>query len=110
MLQQGVEQQVLVLIGEQTIPKLGQDREVEARIGEFQAEQVLQVDAGSDGIGSLAVGKILQKLHNQDEGETGGGVGRLTALRKHVGKEWIRVDGTQLVIQAHVDIAFGESG
>src|SRR5687767_7138877 len=47
--------------------EIAQERDVEAGIGELEAEGVLPVEAGADGIGGLAVRFALGELQDGDE-------------------------------------------
>ena len=41
---------------------------VKAGVAAFQAQGILEVDAALHGIGGLAIGKSLRKLHGRDQG------------------------------------------
>jgi hypothetical protein len=47
-------------------PKLGEDRVVEARIGELQSQGILPVDTTAHGVRSLTIGQGVSKLHDGD--------------------------------------------
>lgn len=91
-------------------PELAQEAVVEAGIDEVERQQVLPVDPSSDGLGGLAIAQAFSKLHQRDEGQTLGRVGRLPARRIEVGKRRGGEDGTEAVPQQQVGIAAAKRG
>ena len=55
--------------GEEVGAELGQDAEMEAGVGQLEAERVFPVDAGAHRIGGLAVAEVLQELQDRDQGK-----------------------------------------
>ena len=43
-----------------------EDRMVKAGVSQFQAERVLPIDTGQDGMNSLTVGEVLEELKDGD--------------------------------------------
>jgi hypothetical protein len=60
--QNGVQQWLFGGAADQACAELTKYGEVEAGFRQFQAEGVLPVDAGADGIGRLPVGQVLDEL------------------------------------------------
>ena len=65
----------------QPAAELAEHAVVEARVGEVGGEQVLPVDPRPDGLGRLAVAQPLAELHERDESQPPGCVGRLAQRR-----------------------------
>jgi len=91
-------------------PELAQEADVEAGIDEVERQQVLPVDASSDGLGGLAIAQAFAELHQRDEGQTPGRAGGLTARRIEVGKRRVGEDETRAVPQQQVGIAAAKRG
>ena len=53
--------------GDQARPKGVEHGEVEAGVGDLQAEQVLPIDAAAHGIRRLAVGQTFEELENRPD-------------------------------------------
>jgi hypothetical protein len=51
-------------------PKFAQNGKVKAGVRQFDPQSILPVNAPVNGIGCLAVGEVLAKLHEGDEGQT----------------------------------------
>jgi hypothetical protein len=62
VVQECLEQQQFHGPGDEAGAELGEDRGIEARIVQLQAEQILPVDAAADGIRRLPVGEALAEL------------------------------------------------
>src|ERR671928_395981 len=96
--------------GQQAISELAKDRMVETGIGQLQAEEVLPIDAGADGLGSLSVAQALADLHESDEGEPPGRIARLAVLGIEVGEVAVREDSPERVTEREVRVALGKGG
>ncbi len=62
-----------------------EDRVVKAGVGQFQAQRVLPVDAGQDGMNGLTVGEILEEL---EDGDHQGAMAGWPVVEKRVAKSW----------------------
>src|SRR5262249_9090718 len=89
-------------------PKLTQNRVIEARISQFQAEGIFPIQATAHRISCLPVGEILHKLENRHQSKAPGGVSWLSAIGKQILKELILIDGSQIVTKVDIQIAFRE--
>jgi hypothetical protein len=58
--------------GDEAGAELAEDREVEAGVVQLQAQEVLPVDAGADGVGGLAIGEPLGVLEGRDQRQSPG--------------------------------------
>jgi len=108
--EQAVEKGLRLVAGAEAGAELGEDGEVEAGVVEFQPQGVLPVESGADGVGGLAVGQVLQELHQRDQGQAPGGEGGLAAAWVEVGEVLIGEEGPQLLAQAQAQTAPGEGG
>ena len=93
---------------QQALAKLTQHREVEAFVGQFQAEGIFPVNAGAHRIGSLTVREVLGELHDADQCQPPGGISRLTVGRIEVGELVVGEERAQHIAHLHVDIAFAK--
>src|SRR5262245_42055091 len=85
--QQPLEQQPLRAACEQARAELAEHRGVNARVSQLEAEQVLPVDAGADGLRRRAVGEVLAELQDGDQGQPAGREGGLP-LRGYSSAKW----------------------
>ena len=109
--QEGIEEPLSGLMGEQALAKIVQQGEVEARVMQVKAEGLLPIHAAPDRIGRLAVGEPFHILHHDDQGQAPGGHFHRTALGGiEIGKELIRIERAKLGPQVDVEIAFREGG
>ena len=111
-LQHPIQQQVLGITGDEACPKLGQNAEVEARVGEFEPERVLPVDPGAHGICSLTITQLLGELEDRDEGQPPRREPGLAAGRVQATEVLVLIDGAELVTQprSHCSLGKGCSG
>ena len=65
--QEGIEESLAGLMGEQTAAKIVQQGEVEAWVSQFETQGVLPIHTAADGIGGLAVGEPLDALHHHHQ-------------------------------------------
>jgi len=66
--QHRIEQALLHAAGGQARADLGEDRGVEAGVGQLQRETLRPVDTGADGVGGLSIGEtcdVLQHTHER---------------------------------------------
>ena len=105
---QGVEQAEFGLSIAQTVTELAQDRRVEASSIERKGEQVLPVDATSNGVSSLVIGETFGKLEDDDDGQAGRVNGGTAAGLKQVTKVGTSEQIAEGVSDAQVGMAFGE--
>ena len=97
-------------MGEQPLPKIVQQGEVEARLMQIEAEGIFPIHAAPDGIGRLAVGEPFYILHHDDQRQAPGGDFHGAALRGiEIGKELIRIKRAKLCPQVDVEIALRKS-
>jgi len=80
----------------------------ESWIVEVQSERVLPIDPSTDGIGSLAVGQILNKLEHGDQCQAPRTLGWLTSHWEQVSKLAVLDERFQLVAHAQIGIATRE--
>ena len=66
--QQRIEQDWAEIPVDQPPPELAQHREVEARVGQLQAEAVFPIDPAAHRLGRLSVGQAFDVLENADKG------------------------------------------
>ena len=79
-------------------------------IGQFQPQGVLPVDAAADGVSGLAIGQALDVLEDGDEGEPGGGGGRLAAGGEQVSELIVAEERAEFIGDAESEGSLGESG
>ena len=65
--QEGIEQPLAGLMGQQPAAKIVQQGEVEAWVRQVEAEGILPIHAAADGIGRLAIGEPFDVLHHHDQ-------------------------------------------
>jgi len=107
--QEGVEEPLTSLMGEQAVAKIMQQREVEPWIRQVEAERIFPVHAAADGIGGLAIGEPFNVLHHHHKGQAPRGDFHGTpGGRIQIGKELIVIEGAELGAQSHVGVPFGE--
>jgi hypothetical protein len=82
----GIEDTPLGAVEHQAATKLAQDGVMNAEVGEFQAEQVLPVDARANRIGCLPVGQAFLKLEQRHQSEPYWRLGGLTLNGKDIGE------------------------
>ena len=96
--------------GEQAGAELAEHGGVEPRVGQLEAEQVLPVDAGADGVGGAAVGEVLAELEDGDQGQPPGREGGLASAGIEVGEVGVVEDGAEFVAEPEIGIAVGKGG
>jgi hypothetical protein len=62
--QERIEEEQLGFARKQPTPKLAQHGVVKAGVSEFQAQQILPINAAADSIGGLTVGESFGKLED----------------------------------------------
>lgn len=95
---------------EEPLPELGEHTEVEAGVLQVQAQRVLPVEPGADGVGGLAVGEVLGELEDGDEGEPPRGRGRLADIGVEVGEVVVAEERAEPVAGGEVGVPLGEGG
>src|SRR5215208_1224354 len=83
---------------------------VEAGIGQLKPEEVLPIDARPHGFGGLTIAQAFAELHQSDEGEPPGRVGRLAALGIELSKVGVAEDWAQPIAEREVRAALGKGG
>ena len=83
---------------------------MKAGIRQRQPEEILPVDAGPDGVGGLAIGQRLAKLHDGHERQPPRRQGRLPTRGEERGKVCIREDGAERIAQGDIQIALRKGG
>ena len=94
----------------QAASKLAEDGEVEAAVGQVEAEQILPVDASADRFCGLAVREGFAELQDRHPGQAPRRQAGLTGVRVEISKVVILKDGAQLVAQGQVGVALGKGG
>ena len=79
---------------QQSLAEFTQDGRIKAGIGEFETEHVLPIQASTNGIRCLLIGKPLGKLHEADQQQTPWCFCRLPTSWKQMGKGFILIEGT----------------
>src|ERR671932_1061278 len=95
---------------QQAISELAEHAEVKAGIGQLEPEEVLPIDAGPHGLGSLAIAQALTELHEGDESQPPGWIARLPLLGIEVGEVAVREDSPERVTEREVRVALGKGG
>jgi hypothetical protein len=96
-------------MGHEALPKVVQQREIEARVVQIEAERIFPIHAAPDRIGRLAISEPFHILHHDDQGQAPGGHFHRTARGGiEIGKELIRIERAKLGPQVDVEIAFRE--
>ena len=95
---------------DQARAELREDREVEARVGQFEPEGVLPVDPTAHRVGGLAVGEALFELHHGDESEPPGALGGSALRREERSEARILVEWAEDVSDLQVEVALQEGG
>ena len=70
----------------------------------------IPVDAGSDGVGGLPVGKTFCELHDGHQSQSPGRHRWLTATGEQVGEVLVLDDSAKLIAHSHIDCAFRKGG
>lgn len=96
--------------GQEAGTKLALYRGIKTGVGQLEGQGILPIDASSHGIGGLAVGQSLSKLHHGNERQLRRGLSWRAVLRKEVGEVGIGEEWAKRVTHAHIGIAFGEGG
>ena len=109
-LEHRLQQEPFGTAGDEAGAELAEDGEVEAGVGQLQAEGVLPVDAAADGVGGLAIGEPLGELQDRDQGQPPGGLRRLSPVGEQAGEAFVVVEGAQGVPHGQVGVAVGEGG
>jgi hypothetical protein len=87
-----------------------EDRVIKAGVGQFQAQRVFPVDAGQDGMNSLTVGEVLEKLEDGNQRQFPGRNGGLAGGGEKRCEILIGVDRAELITQSGDGVAFGQDG
>ena len=101
-LQHAVEQELLGGTSNQSAPELREDGEVEPGVRQLQGERVLPVDPSAHGVGGLAIGEILQELHDCDQRQPPRGQPRLTAHGEELGKVGVLIQDSKFIPKAEI--------
>ena len=111
-LQEGLEESFLRAALEQARAELAEHGGIEAGIGEFEAEEVLPVDPGADGVGGRAIGQLLDELEDGHQGQPPRCLGMPTPGRIERSEFEVIEDRPQLVTQGQTDVVSrkGRSG
>jgi hypothetical protein len=67
-----LEEALLRLMLDQACAEFGEHTEIEAWVGQFQAQQLFDVQAGSYSICCLTIGKIFHLLHKANQSQSPG--------------------------------------
>ena len=100
-LQQRVQHHLIQAAGGDPGPELAQDRVVEARIRQVQAQRVLPVDPGAHRFGGLPVGQIFRHLEDRHQGQAARRPARLATFPVSARELLISQPLTELVTDHH---------
>lgn len=78
--------------------ELGEYAEVEARVGQLEAERVFPVDAGAHGVGGLPIAEVFEKLQDRDQSEPPRRQAGLTSGEIEVAEVLVLVKGAELIV------------
>ena len=106
--QKGVEQMLFRASCHETAAELAQNRSVEARVGQFQSQQILPIDAAADGIGRPPVGQVLGELEQGHQRQPPRAFRRLPARGEEGRELGVGENRPKLVAQAQIGIATGK--
>ena len=108
--QQGIEEELLRLPGDEPGAELAQDGMVEARIGQFQSQDIFPINAAADGIRGLAIGEAFGKLEDRGQRQARWRLCGLAARREERRELRVVVDGAETVGDLHIDVPARERG
>ena len=100
-LEHPIRHQVLRPAPNETGTEFGEHAEMEAGIGQLEAERVLPVDAGAYGIGGLPITEVLEELEDRDQGQTPRCQGGLAPGGVEVAEVLVFVERAELVAQPY---------
>src|SRR5215831_16418908 len=102
--QQGIEEELLRLSGDEVGAELAEDSMVEAWVGQVQPEDVLPIYAAMDGICGLAIGEIFCTLEERGERQTRQRFRRLAAAWEEGAELHVVIDGAETVGYLHGEV------
>jgi hypothetical protein len=109
--QEGREEPLAGLLGEQATATIGQQRAVNAGVRQGTAEGILPIPAAAPGSGGLAVGQPCTIWHHQHQGHAPrGDVHGTPGGRIQISHALIVVDRAKLSAQRHGAVPFGDRG
>ena len=82
---------------EEPFAKVAEDREMEARIGQFEAKGVFPIQVPAHRIRSLPVGEARNELKHANQGEPPGGQCGWTEGREQIGKQRIVIESAEMI-------------
>ena len=107
VLKQHLQEEFFLVARKLASAKLAEHRKVDARIPEFETEDVLPVDATAHRFNSLSVRVVLHILHDTDQRQAPRGFGERSQVRIDFHKQFIGVAHAWVITQLQVTIAFG---
>jgi hypothetical protein len=107
-IQEDLEGHTLQVVGDQPGPELREHAEVEAGIGQVQAQTVFPVDTPADRVGGLPIGEVLRELQHRDHRQLSRRNPRLAPDPERVDERPVSEDLTQLVTHPHSQRGFPE--
>ena len=105
---EGIEQPLDGVMGEQALTKIVQEGEVETRVVQVQTEGIFPVDTAADRISGLAVRKPFDILHHLTSAKRQGATSTGAPRRVEIGKALIVIERTKLCPEVHIEIPFGK--
>ena len=107
--QEGIQEPLDSLMGQQPLAKIVQEGEVKPRIVQVQAQRVFPIYTAADRIRRLAIRQAFDVLHHHHEGQAPRGDLHGAALRRvEIDKELIAIERAELGAEVNVEVAFGE--
>jgi hypothetical protein len=93
------------------LPKIVQQGEVKAGVGQLKAEGILPIHTAADRIRRLAIGEPFDVLHHHDQRQAPGrDFHGMPGGRIQIGEELIVVERAELGPEFHIEVAFRERG
>jgi len=107
--QEGVQEPLSGLMGQQTCAKIVEEGEVEAGVVQVQAQRLLPIHTAPDHIGGLPIREACDIVHDHHQGQAPGGDLHGAALwGVEIGKELIVIERAKLGAEIDREVAFGK--
>ena len=107
--QEGVQEPLSGLMGQQTFAKIVEEGEVEAGVVQVEAQRIFPIHTAPDRIGGLPIRQAFDILHDHHQGQAPGGDLHGAALwGVEIGKELIVIERAKLGAEIDIKVAFGK--